>query len=105
MGGSGGMGGMPGVSFAADIQPYFEPDLANCVLCHAGGGAPAGVRLDSYDNILAGGNTDPLVVPFDSTDPDATLVPKLNEDHNNGPNDAAFVVTLSEWIDEGALDN
>ena len=54
---------------------------------------------------MAGGDNGPLVVAFDSTDPTATLVPKLDEDHNDGPDDAGFVVTLSQWIDEGALDN
>jgi hypothetical protein len=61
------------------------------------------VNLDSYDNILAGGNSGPLVVPNDSSM--GILIPKLNENHNNGPDDAGFVVILSQWIDEGAQDN
>jgi hypothetical protein len=93
------------VSFAEDIQPYFEPGLANCVQCHSGGTGFKGVNLDSYDNILAGGDDGPLVVPFDSTDPAAILIPELEANHNNGPDDAGFVVILSQWIDEGALDN
>jgi hypothetical protein len=63
------------------------------------------VDLDSYANILAGGDNGPLVVPFDSADPDALLIPKLESNHNNGPDDAGFVVILSQWIDEGALAN
>jgi hypothetical protein len=50
-------------------------------------------------------DTFPLVVPFDSTNSTATLIPQLEADHQNGPDDADFVVTLSQWIDEGALDN
>ncbi len=92
------------ISFATQIQPYFEVGMANCVLCHSGGG-PAGVDLDSYANIMAGGNNGPLVVAGDSQDATALLVPKLNAAHNDGPDDAGFVVTLSQWIDEGALDN
>jgi hypothetical protein len=92
-------------SFAADIQPYFEAGMANCVQCHAGGTGIAGVNLDSHANIMAGGDNGPLVVPFDSADISALLVPKLEADHNNGPDDAGFVVTLKQWIDEGALDN
>jgi hypothetical protein len=92
------------ISFATQIQPYFEAGMANCVLCHSGGG-PAGVDLDSYSNIMAGGDNGPLVVAGDSQDATALLVPKLNEDHNDGPDDAGFVVTLSQWIDEGAADN
>jgi hypothetical protein len=52
-----------------------------------------------------GGDNGPLVVPFDSADPDALLIPKLEDNHNNGPEDAAFVPILSQWIDEGAQDN
>lgn len=95
---------MMGVSFAADIQPYFELNQANCVQCHSNGG-PKGVDLDSYQGILAGGNGFPLVVPGDSSDPSAALIPQLEADHLNGPDDAGFVVILAQWIDEGALDN
>jgi hypothetical protein len=93
------------VSFAAQIQPYFEAGMANCVQCHNGGTGEVGVNLDSWANILTDGNNGPLVVPFDSADPLAILVPKLAANHNDGPDDAGFVVTLKQWIDEGALDN
>ena len=95
---------MMGISFAADIQPYFEAGQADCVRCHSGGG-PAGVDLDSYASILAGGDGFPLVVPGDSSDPSAALIPQLEANHLNGPDDAGFVLVLSQWIDEGALDN
>lgn len=93
------------VSFATQIQPYFEAGMANCVQCHSPGTGFGGVNLDSYANIMVGGDNGPLVVAGDSQDATALLVPKLNADHNNGPDDAGFVVTLSQWIDEGALDN
>jgi hypothetical protein len=95
----------PTVFFAADILPYFEAGQANCVQCHAGGTGFAGVNLDSYANILTDGDNGPLVVPGNSADPTAILIPKLNANHNDGPDDAGFVTTLSTWIDEGALDN
>ena len=93
------------ISFATDIQPYFEAAAANCVQCHAGGTGIAGVNLDSYANILTDGNNGPLVVPGDSQDATAILLPQVLADHQNGPDDAAFAVTLASWIDEGALDN
>jgi len=127
----GGMGGTP-VSFATDIQPYFGSGTPACTGsgCHVGdvNSAPKGVRLDSYTNILAGGGTCstttnqgcvmdadcpgvetcdgfPLVVPNDSTDLTATLIPQLDANHFNGPDDAAFVPILAQWIDDGAPDN
>jgi hypothetical protein len=93
------------ISFATDILPYFEAGMANCVQCHSGGTGILGVNLDSYANIMAGGDNGPLVVAGDSQDATAKLLPKVEEDHNNGPDDAAFAVTLASWIDEGALDN
>jgi len=73
--------------------------------CHSGGTGQAGVNLDSYTNIMAGGDNGPLVVAGDSADATAVLIPQLEANHHNGPDDAAFVVTLSEGIDDGALDN
>jgi hypothetical protein len=110
-GGAGGMGGTPGVSFAADIQPYFldpngvGPGGSPCTSCHSEAFSQKGVKLDSYADIIAGSvdASGPLVVPEDSSM--GILIPKLNANHNNGPDDAAFVPILSQWIDEGALDN
>ena len=95
----------PTVFFATDIQPYFEAGLANCVQCHGATLQLAGVRLDSYTAVLTDGNNGPLVVPGDSQDATAILLPQVLADHNDGPDDAAFAVTLASWIDEGALDN
>jgi len=63
------------------------------------------VNLESWAGVLTDGDNGPLVVPGDSVDPAALLIPTLNDDHNNGPDDAAFVPILAEWIDDGALDN
>jgi hypothetical protein len=95
----------PTVFFATDILPYFEAAEANCVQCHSGGTGIFGVNLDSYTAVLTDGNNGPLVVPGDSADPTALLLPKVLADHNDGPDDAAFAATLATWIDEGALDN
>jgi len=93
----GGMGGTP-VSFAADIQPYFA---ANCTPCHIGGSSTAGVSLDTYNDVVD--NTAPLVVAGDSSM--GTLIPQMQEPHPDGSDHSAFIPTLSEWIDDGALDN
>jgi hypothetical protein len=75
------------------------------VQCHSEAFAQKGVKLDSYANILAGSvdASGPLVVPGDSSM--GILIPKLESNHQNGPDDAAFVPILAQWIDEGALDN
>jgi hypothetical protein len=95
----------PTVFFAADVLPYFASGAPACTQCHAGGTGSGGVNLDSYANVLTAGNNGPLVVPGDSADPTAILLPQINADHFNGPDDATFAGTLATWIDEGALDN
>jgi hypothetical protein len=94
------------VSFATEILPYFAgAPLANCVQCHSGGTGSGGVNLDTYANIMAGGDNGPLVVAGEPDNATALLVPQLEAAHFDGPDDAGFVNTLKQWIDEGALDN
>lgn len=92
------------VSFADDVLPYFT---ANCTACHGDAlQLGDGVRLDSYTEVSTGGNGNgPLIVAGDSEDATAILLPKVEADHNNGPDDAAFAVELAQWIDDGAEDN
>jgi len=96
----------PTVFFATDILPYFASGSPACTQCHSGGTGSGGVNLDTYAGVT-GTNTggEPLVVPGDSSDGTAILLPQVQADHFNGPDDAAFATTLATWIDEGALDN
>ena len=90
------------VSFATDILPYFD---TSCNSCH-GAAALGGIRLDSYTEVSTGSNANgPLIVAGDSNDATAILLPQVEADHNNGPDDAAFAVELAAWIDAGAEDN
>jgi mono/diheme cytochrome c family protein len=50
------------VSYKNDIKPLFEK---HCLSCHAESGAgqrAADLRLDSYENLMAGGKYGPVVV-------------------------------------------
>jgi len=87
------------LSFAADVLPYFT---TNCTGCHGG---TAGVRLDTWANWMLGGNNGPLVVPFDSADPSAILIPQMEEPHQGAPHGTNIIQVVKDWIDEGALDN
>jgi PKD repeat protein len=91
------------VSFATDIQPYFT---TNCTACHDAT-ALGGIRLDSWTEVTTGGNANgPLIVAGNSADAAAILLPQLLADHNNGPDDNAFIADfLAPWIDDGAIDN
>lgn len=49
-------GGTVSVSYRADIQPIFD---ANCISCHGGS---AGLWLNSYEQVMAGGENGSVVV-------------------------------------------
>ena len=92
--------GAAAISWSADLQPYFT---TNCVSCHGGGTGIAGVNLDSWAAVIAGGNNGDLVVAFDSTM--GLLVPKLESGHQGAPHGTNVVQELKDWIDAGALGN
>lgn len=46
--------------YSQHIHPVFE---ANCVTCHGSGTQKAGLRLDSYSNLMRGGKDGAVVVP------------------------------------------
>ena len=89
----------PSVSYAADIQPYFDD---HCVSCHSNGG-DAGVNLDTWANVMAGGRNGALVVPYDSSQ--GLLLRQIRSGHRNAPHGTNIEQDLVDWIDAGALDN
>ncbi len=56
-----GAGAQDEVTYA-DLEPILQ---TRCVLCHVGGGAPLGLRLDSLEGLLDGSDRGPVVVPGD----------------------------------------
>ncbi|HXJ21450.1 MAG TPA: c-type cytochrome domain-containing protein [Polyangia bacterium] len=52
----------PPPGFAKDVAPILD---RWCVSCHGEKEAQAGLRLDSYEAILKGGDDGPVVVPGD----------------------------------------
>ena len=58
---SGMKGGVGAVSF---YEMHIHPVLdAKCVSCHGSGSAKAGLRLDSYDDLMRGGKDGGVIVP------------------------------------------
>ena len=87
-----------GVSYVNEIQPIFNSD---CVSCH---GTAGGLNLYSYEGLMSGGISGPMVVPFDH------LISELwircaSGQMPPGPNDLTFqqIGVIAQWIDEGAL--
>ncbi len=91
----------------SQLPTYPESDLtwddlvgpilqARCVACHGG---TAGLYLDSYADIMTGGNLGPAIVPGNADE--SLLIELQREGHPNSlaPNELDWIV---EWIDQGA---
>ncbi len=96
----------PAVAFEKHIKPIFQK---HCIECHSGWFPAAGLRLDSVDAILKGGNSGPAVVPGS---PDkGWLMYSLSGKENQGmqmPPDgkklsAEQIRIIAEWIARGAM--
>jgi len=87
---------VPSVSYSRDIQPYFDD---RCIGCHRNGG-PAGVNLDTWQHVMDGGRSGPLVVPGDSSQ--GILLPKIRDGHMGAPHGTTIEQDLVSWIDAGA---
>ncbi len=97
-----------GTLYAADDSEFFErrvrPVLAtNCYGCHAAGKQFGGLRLDSRDRLLKGGQSGPAAVPGK---PDESLL--IRAVRHEGPKmpmggklSAPDIAALEEWVRKG----
>jgi DNA-binding beta-propeller fold protein YncE len=93
------------IVYSQHIQPIFNE---NCVRCHAGTDAANGLRLDSWENLMAGSDDGEAVIAFDG---DRSLLVGITSRLVGGPHpleQAADTLTTREvnfikrWIDGGA---
>ena len=98
----------PTVDQAELFESRIRPLLAdNCYQCHSGRTSTpfGGLRLDSREGLLAGGDTGPAVVPGDAAA--SELVERLHGRPMLMPPTGALgeaeIAALVEWIDMGAL--
>jgi len=89
----------------SSVQPVLD---AKCASCHVGPDAPAGLRLDSWEGVVAGSREQTAVVPFD---PEHSLLVGLATRLVGGPHPAdvgadtltdAEAAVLSTWVEQGA---
>ena len=105
------MSGAVPASGAALAVPYGDVQRLldeKCTSCHTGADAARGLRLDSWQELIAGSDHGEAVIPFDAA---RSLMVELTTKLVDGPHPAevgreplndAEVALLSEWIDEGA---
>ena len=109
----GNIGGVLTADFDSIQQHVFTPI---CTVCHAGGSAPQGLRLDSVNSyaLLVGvpSTEVPSVLRVKPGDPDHSYIIQKLEGHAavgaqmplGGPYlDAATIAVIRQWITDGAL--
>ncbi|MCE2880993.1 MAG: PSD1 and planctomycete cytochrome C domain-containing protein [Planctomycetaceae bacterium] len=93
--------------FESKVRPLL---IANCYGCHStsGGKAKGGLKLDTRDATLKGGNSGPAVVPGDA---DSSLLVRAVRYHDEdsamppaGKLPDADIATLEQWVAMGAPD-
>ncbi|MEM8488818.1 MAG: c-type cytochrome domain-containing protein [Bacteroidota bacterium] len=94
------------ISYVNHIQPIFD---RYCTRCHAGTDAAEGLRLDSWENLVAGGNNGSALIAFDG---DNSLMINMVTKLVGGPHPFELsadtlgqgeITFLKRWIDGGAL--
>ncbi|EMI21600.1 secreted protein containing DUF1549 [Rhodopirellula maiorica SM1] len=92
--------------FESRIRPLL---ITHCIECHGPKKQESGLRLDSRDGWLRGGDSGPVIVPGD---PENSLLIHAVNDSNDAvpmPPDenkltAAQIADLVTWVDQGAVD-
>lgn len=92
-----------GISFTKDILPILQ---SRCVNCHGGERIEEGLIMKTYEDIMAGSDNGPVVIPGDS---DNSLMAEMllaNKMPKRGPKlTPPQVQLIVEWINQGALNN
>ena len=90
-----------GVDYNSEIQPIFN---SRCTNCHSGSDAEEGLNLSSYNNVMNGGDSGDVVIPYDHAN--SLLWQYINSGYmppgNNDLTDDQ-VNLIVQWIDEGAF--
>lgn len=92
-----------GISFANDVLPIIE---SCCVNCHGGDRIEAELLMRTYDEIMAGSENGPVVIPGDV---EGSLLVELvanKEMPKRGPKlTPPQVQIITDWVASGAPNN
>jgi mono/diheme cytochrome c family protein len=90
------------VNYEKDVQPILDN---NCIGCHSGSSASAGLSLDSAALVLRGTPNEKVVVPGDVTK--SVLIQRISDTTGNGmppegPLTKQQIATITNWVAQGA---
>lgn len=91
------------VSFANDVLPLLD---GRCSSCHGGNRTEEGLSIRSYTELMAGSEGGPVIVPGDASN--SLLIQLVSEGKmpKRGPKlTPDQVQMISDWVNQGALDN
>ncbi len=92
-----------GVSFTKDILPILQ---SRCVNCHGGERVSNGLSMKTYTDLMSGSQNGPVVTPGNAAD--STMIQMIAEQKmpKNGPKlTPSQVQTITDWVNQGALNN
>lgn len=91
------------VSFAQEVMPILE---AQCVECHSEENAELGLKLDTYEGLMAGSDYGTIV---EAGDPDGSLMVDMIQSgdmpEDGDPMPPEQLEVIRTWIAEGAEKN
>ena len=95
------------IRYSTSIQPVLD---ANCTSCHGAAVSEAGLRLDSWANVVSGSNFGEAIIPFEPTR--SRMIRMIENATSTHPGDAggdtlsvADTKLLKQWIAAGARDD
>jgi len=91
------------ISFANDVMPIIE---SRCVNCHGGERIEEGLLMRNYDEILAGSDNGPVIVPGDVTQSLLVELITAQKMPKRGPKlTPPQIQAITEWVAAGAPNN
>lgn len=91
------------VSFTNDVMPIIE---SRCVNCHGGQRIEEGLVMRSFDDIMAGSDNGPVIVPGDTVNSLLVELITAQKMPKKGPKlTPPQVQTITEWVAAGAPNN
>lgn len=91
------------VSFANDVLPILE---SRCIKCHGGDKIEEGLLMRTYEEIMAGSDNGPIVVPGDVANSLMVELVTANEMPKRGPKlTPPQIQIITEWVAAGAPNN
>jgi mono/diheme cytochrome c family protein len=91
------------VSFANDILPIIQ---SRCINCHGGDRLEEGLDLKSHASLLAGSDNGAVVTPGDAVNSLLVELVTTQKMPKRGPKlTPPQVQLITDWVNQGALDN